>query len=181
MRMFSVATILTALFLSCSPSGDEPSFLERQRITIDSLENVLSSAEGELNEELGKRMVETYVVYADSFPADTLSPVYLFRAGDVARNLDGMEYYAIAYYVRVFQDYPEYSRAAEALFMTGITFDDAGDKERAAKTFEHFLATYPDHPWKNEAADMLRLARDTVELGDQVDAWLESSRKEEKQ
>src|SRR5690606_7599337 len=136
------------------------------------LESIVMEYTGEMDPELGWEITRAYVRFADSFPADSLTPMYLFRAGEVARHLDGKQLYAVTYFDRVYADYPDFSLAGQALFLIGVTFADMGDKERAAKTYRHFIDTYPEHPLRAEVETLLQLARDTVPLEMRVEGWL---------
>ncbi len=146
--------------------------------TIDSLESVLKSAEGELNEELAEQMVNEYQAYVETYPEDSASVYYAYKAGDISMNRDGKELYAISFYATVFEDYPEHSLAGQALFMTGMAFDKLNDKERSIATFEHFIESYPYHPWVPEAEQMIALQSEVDDLDVQVDQWLEKANSE---
>lgn len=180
-RFAAILTLwLIAVFaVSCESKGQENSpavdVRAQQIAVIDSLEAVLKAADGDLNVDLGMAMVSEYDAFTEAFPQDSMTIKYWYRAGEVSRNLPGRELYAIAYYSNIHQGFPDHKLADEAVFMTGVCFDQLGDKERATKTFTHFLETYPNHEWAAEAQEMLMLNSDTTDLDSQVNEWLEKA------
>lgn len=165
---------LMASMASCQPSTPEQSPREDAVAMIDSLESVLKAAEGDLDSALGLTMVRRYAEYATAYPEDTMALRYWYRAGEVARNIPGMELYAVTYYANIHQEHPEHALADEAIFMTGVSFDQLGDEERAKKTFTYFLDTYPEHPWASDARAMLDIY--SQPLDSQVQEWLEKAK-----
>ncbi|MDD4848380.1 MAG: tetratricopeptide repeat protein [Bacteroidales bacterium] len=98
-----------------------------------------------------QNMMEQYVSYADQFPDDSLSPEMMMRAADIAANLNQAGY-AITLYSRVFDNYPDFSRKPEALFMIAfVNENNIGDWDLAKEKYELFIQQYPDHPLTESA------------------------------
>lgn len=99
-----------------------------------------------LNESVATGVLLNYIKYADTFGSDTLSADFLFKAGDLANGLNRpME--AITYFDRLVKDYPEYKKAAAALFMKAFIYETRmDDSEKAKKAYSEFLEKYPEHP-----------------------------------
>lgn len=177
--IFTLVIVNTFSVASCQ-SGETADTDPRAQLTaqIDSLEGVLRNADGDLNPELAQAMVAKYERFATTFPEDSMTMKYWYRAGEVARNIPGNELYAITYYSNIHQTDPGNPLADEAVFMTGVCFDQVGDKERAFKTFSYFLEQYPDHEWSEEARELLILNTDTNDLEGRVGEWLEQAQEQ---
>lgn len=174
-KYFLLVLALSGGLISCQNAPEEVDHHAEMLAKTDSLQSLIDE-EGvmSMNVELGEAAMNAYADFAKAFPEDSLSPIYAYRAGSIALNVPQKEYYAVDYFVSVYQDYPEHPLAAQALFMTGVSFDQAQDKERASKTFKHFLEVFPEHPWASEAQAMLILNSDTVDLESQVESWLQT-------
>ncbi len=89
-------------------------------------------------------IVDLYEDYAQKYQDDTLSPEYLFRAGDVC-NGTGKYKEAVGYFGRV-QRYPNYAKLPAALFLQGfISENNLLDTAAARGYYEKFLSRFPDH------------------------------------
>lgn len=181
MRKFIVAFFMLSILaslVSCEHKESQPVDPKVElKSSIDSLEAVLKAAEGDLDENLGNQMIDAYIGYAKKFEADTASIVYWYKAGEIAQNIPGKELYAVSYFANIFEDHPNHVLAPQAVFLSGVAFDKLGDKERAARSFEHFLEAYPSHDWAPDAQAMLQMSTDTTDLDTQVKAWLENANK----
>lgn len=170
---------LTCVFVlvSCSENteNNQADFRVEQGGVIRNLESQLLAENGDLNEELGKQMIAAYVAYADSFPGDSITFYYWYKAGEVAQNIPGKELHAVTYFANIYETQPEHPLSAQALFLTGVAFDKLGDKERAAKSFQYFMDSYPEHAWFADAQAMLSMNQDTTDLDQQVKAWLKKA------
>jgi tetratricopeptide (TPR) repeat protein len=95
-------------------------------------------------------LIGMYVDYADQYQDDTLSPEYLFRAGDLS-IATGKFNQAQELLGRV-QRYPNYSKLPQVLFLQGFVAENhMQDTSMARQHYEKFLDTYPDHPLSNDA------------------------------
>ena len=88
-------------------------------------------------------------LYASISPQDANAPTYLFRAAETARSTQNFSK-ALSLYDVIYQKYPEYEKAPQALFLKGFTLDnDLKQHEQAKEIYESFLEKHPD----NEFAD----------------------------
>lgn len=89
-------------------------------------------------------IVALYEDYALKFQDDTLSPEYLYRAGDVCNGV-GRYKEAVGYFGRV-QRYPNYAKLPAALFLQGfISENNLQDTAAARRFYEKFLSRFPEH------------------------------------
>jgi outer membrane protein assembly factor BamD (BamD/ComL family) len=95
-------------------------------------------------------LISLYISYADQYQDDTLSPEYLFRAGDLSIGI-GKFNQAQDLLARV-QRYPNYGKLPQVTFLQGFVAENhMQDTAMARKHYEKFLDTYPDHPLSNDA------------------------------
>ncbi len=91
--------------------------------------------------DLVKRMSD----YVEKNPKDTISAMYLFKAGDLSRGLGKFDD-AINYWQMLIEKYPDYKRAPDALFLQAFTYEnDVKDLDKAKNLYETFLKKYPNH------------------------------------
>lgn len=149
-------------FFSCSSPREEA--LER----IAQLEQELKS-DSSLSPSADKAsaMMKAYTEFADTYPSDSLSSEYLFRAADLAQGIHH-EQAAVRMYERIRKDYPASKRAAAALFMEAFVLDyNLGEKDKAKRKYAEFIAAYPDHaltPSAKASLDQLNLGLTDEEL-----------------
>ena len=95
-------------------------------------------------------LVVMYLNYADQYQDDTLSPEYLFRAGDLSIGL-GKFTQAQDLLGRV-QRYENYRKLPQVTFLQGFVAENhQGDTATARVQYEKFLDKYPDHPLAKDA------------------------------
>lgn len=150
MKVFkTIGLLLIAglMFNACSnPKADK-------KATITSMEEELFSDESKMiNRTQADDLIALYVGYADEFPQDTESPEYLFKAGDMAMNLN-MPRKAIVVFDRILTDYPDFEKAPQCLFLKGYVYENnLGDLQTAKSIYEEFLVKYPDDEFADDAA-----------------------------
>ena len=167
MRKLSVIAALATVVACEQPKGPETS--------ISEMETEIHK-HAEMDTAIAKELTAAYEEYADQNPADTLSPLYLSRAADIYKEMDGKALKSVNVYNRIINEYPENPQSARAVFMIGYVFDEKlNDKERAAKSYEHFLEKYPDHALANDARSLLAIASDTLTDEELVAKWMEQA------
>lgn len=117
------------------------------------------------NPKNSKDFVKAAVALSDRNPADTLAADPLYKAAEVARGLNDSRQ-AADIYRKLYDRYPNYSKAPEALFMLAFTYDEnLKDYDRARATYEEFLAKHPDHFFAKDAPLMIKnLGKTSEEL-----------------
>lgn len=145
--------------MGCKPSNQSGS-ANPEKARIDSLENEMRLAHeknpGEPNLELAMYLAQAYQNYEADHPSDSLSAKYLFKAGQVIENVFDDRQRAGELYYSVFKKYPESNWAPYALFMTGNLFHTIKDTTHAVEMLQFFMAKYPDHKLKSDAAALVQ-------------------------
>jgi TolA-binding protein len=149
--------LLILSFFSCRPSQMQKKNPELER--IDSLESAMKKTEAAAAQEpdlnLAMHLAKAYQDYEAGHPDDTLSPGFLFRAGQVIENVFDDKARALELYYSVYRKYPKSSFAPYALFMTGNLHHSIRDSVNTVNMLNLFLAKYPGHPLKADAAAMI--------------------------
>jgi hypothetical protein len=157
-RLTAGRTLLFFLMLAaCKPSARV--MLNPEQTRIDSLETAMLSGDSAANSEpdlnLAMHLAKAYQDYEAGHPGDSLSPQYLFRAGQVIENVFDDKARALELYYDVYRKYPKSDKAPVALFMTGNLHHSIRDSANAVNMLNLFLNKYPRHPLRNDAAALI--------------------------
>ena len=122
---------------------------------IAKLEKVMLAPGGQLDTIKANELVRSYESFAEQFPKDTLTPRYLQKAGEISMNT-GKPMRSIEFFNRVLNDYPNYRKAPECLFMKAFVYETSlNDLKKAQETYLEFLRKYPKHDFADDAQAML--------------------------
>jgi hypothetical protein len=155
------ATLLTLIFI-CNLGCKQGKHTDEnpEIVYIDSLENAMKIASeknpGEPDKNLAMYLAKAYQTYEVKHNSDSLSPAYLFKAGQVIENVFDDKPRAAELYFSVFKKYPKSPSAPYALFMTGNLYHTIKDTTHAVEMLQFFLAKYPDHKLKLDAAALIK-------------------------
>ncbi len=87
--------------------------------------------------------VTAYLKFAGNFPTDSMAPVCLFNAANIAMSLNQYQR-AINIYDTISTKYPTFKRAADCLFIRGFIYDDKlKDTARARVMYQQVIDKYP--------------------------------------
>ncbi|MBK0403296.1 hypothetical protein I5M27_09885 [Adhaeribacter sp. BT258] len=154
---------LPILFLAACNKGTEKAKLTPRETAvqrIDSLENqIKASIQKEENPDITLSMhaIKNYQFFANDFPKDTLSPIYLFKAGQLYEGVLRDFPKAAEMYAQAYEDYPEFKNRPMMLFHEGNAYAEAQDTARASLKLKEFIRTYQDHPFNDDAQGLLKL------------------------
>ena len=99
---------------------------------------------GKLNVKAAKNYVNDCEAFALIAPKDSLSPEYLFKAGEVAHTIKSYDK-TFELYDWILEKYPDYKKTPTALFLKGYILDNELKKYKdAEKIYNEFLQRYPD-------------------------------------
>ena len=128
---------------------------EKLQKEITAAEMELSAANDALPSfERADSLVSMYINYAEQYKDDTLSPSYLFKAGELCMKVQRYRE-AVSYFNQV-QRYKNFNRLPEALFFQGYLYDSQlQDTAQARKYYEQFVSQYPQHDLADDATHLL--------------------------
>ena len=154
----TLLTLISLTFWTCKPGKINTRNPELTR--IDSLETEMRKANEKdpTNPDLKLAMylAKAYQDYEAGHPEDSLSPKFLFKAGNVIENVFDDKGRAAELYFDVFKKYPKSKAAPYALFMTGNLYHTVRDTTRAVEMLQFFMAKYPEHKLKMDAAQLIK-------------------------
>lgn len=122
---------------------------------IDTIEHQLFNEKAStINTVKAKKLVEKYMLYANTFPEDSLAPEYLYKASDISMNLN-QPGQTISIYNRLINKYAGYKNIPTCYFLKAFVYDDQlKDYTKAKKFYQLYLDKYP----KGEFADDAHMA-----------------------
>lgn len=141
---------LSVLLFAFSCSGPEP----KSGPTIEELETELYDNEKIFTEEGKKKaqdLVRLYMTYAEQNPEDSLSPVYLFKAGDITMNL-GDPGKAIGIFNKIIYSFPDFKKVPECHFLVAYIYENnLQNYGKATELYRQFIEKYPDSEFADDA------------------------------
>lgn len=143
--------IVLSVFLSaCTPNK------EKLNKSIANHEATVINDQLGLVDSIANKLVMEYVEYADLYPEDSKSPVYLYKAADLSNGL-GMPLNAIKLYERVYADFNAYEKAPLCLFISGFIYENqVRNMDKAREKYELFLEKYPEHQLRHDVEVTLK-------------------------
>ncbi|MFM2306311.1 MAG: hypothetical protein RLZZ367_980 [Bacteroidota bacterium] len=138
---FVLAVSMLMLLAACNPKH------EWMKRSIEKQENAVNeiAKTGKVDSIAVTALVKDYEAFADAYPTDTLSAIYLFKAADFYRYLH-QPLHSIQLYSRVYDNFPTFGRRPYALFLQGFIYENEANNPHAAKAmYEKFLQEYPNH------------------------------------
>jgi outer membrane protein assembly factor BamD (BamD/ComL family) len=145
MMRFALLLMLGSVLMSCQSQREKDLKAVRQS------ENELFSEGGMVDRTRVAPLLDKYVQFADNYPDDTLAPAFLFKAGDMAMNTN-RSVQAIQFYNRIIEEYPDYPKVPEAMFLKGYVYENnLGRLDKAQEIYEEFIARFPDNDFADDA------------------------------
>jgi outer membrane protein assembly factor BamD (BamD/ComL family) len=149
MRLIQLPFILSALILLASCGSESQKALD----AIRQAESQLYPDSTMMPDvEKARNIITLYSDYAVKYPTDSLSPGFLFKAGDISSKINETAK-AIEYFGTLTSTYPDHPNASYALFLQGFIYENqVGDPAKAKPYYEQFLSKYPDHQLAQDVA-----------------------------
>lgn len=155
---------IVILFTACQSERDK-AFNE-----IKKKEAILAADSLQLNDSLAYVLTKDYEAFSKKFPADKYAPEFLFKAADIA---NGMENYgkSIELFNLIADQYPDFNKAAESLFLCAFIYEQAGNVVLAEKYYKEVIARYPKSELKAQSeASIKNLGKSPEELVKEFEA-----------
>ena len=138
---------LVALMASCSQQPNREESLKE----ISTADSTFTSNANKMaiNPAEASHRISPYTQFVDRFPSDSLAPIFLLKAGDIAAHTANTDT-AIMLYDRAISDYAAFPHIDEAYFCKAWTLESAERYAEAKEAFEIFVEKYPAHPLAND-------------------------------
>jgi outer membrane protein assembly factor BamD (BamD/ComL family) len=169
-KFIYLAFIIAGLY-SCNNTKKETEINKiknmESKLYSDSTKSIMTSATNDL--------ILEYAKFSNTFPDDSLSPEYLFRAGELSRAVN-MSRQAILYYDKITYTYPKYRKVAVCFFLEGFVYENQmNDLINAKKFYKLFITKYPTHPLVKDAKILIE------NLGKSPEELIQNFEEKEKQ
>jgi TolA-binding protein len=140
------------------------SSIEIMRQRINGLEDTLFNDE-KLDFKKGRRAIRLYQDFVDNFPADSLSPEYLFKAAEIADNIGSHEQ-SLLLYNNCYLKYKRFVFRPECIFRQGNIYQfKVNDISKAREMYQQVIDEYPQSKMAIEAkAAMASIGKSDTEL-----------------
>lgn len=120
---------------------------------------------GRIEYRVANNFITSTELYALILPQSDKTPDMLYKGAEIARSIRSFDK-ALGLYAQINEQYPESSRAPQALFMRAFTMDSDLRRFDGAKVlYEQFIAEYPDDDFVDDAEILLEnLGKDDEEI-----------------
>jgi TolA-binding protein len=124
---------------------------------IDTLaKGIFDLSSGRVNRRTANNFVESCDLYSIILPNDPQSPALLHKGGEAARATRAFKT-ALDIYGRIYDRYPDFEKAPQALFLKAFTLDnDLQRYDEARELYEIFLAKYPNDDFADDTEFLLK-------------------------
>jgi TolA-binding protein len=104
-----------------------------------------------LDAAVANEAIRAYSEFAFSFPEDSSSADYLFKAGEVATSIGNYQQ-ALIYYKTINDKYPKFNLVVESLYLQGFIYDNyMNDDNNAREIYTKLIKDYPQHKLAEDA------------------------------
>lgn len=150
-------TIFYLFMSSCSNNEqkeqravDKPASRETNLKRIKNLEAEMKKS-NDLSTATAGLAIKAYTDFVLIFPDDSLSPDFLFKAGQIA-TVTKQYPQALSYYKNITDKYPAFKYKQESLYLQGFILDNyVNDDAKAKIIYEEVISKYPGSTYANDA------------------------------
>jgi TolA-binding protein len=172
LKVLSVAVMITAA-VSCGTNQEKHETIPAARKTDpkESLLKQIYDNEAKMHKSMvldpntAAIAVKAYDDYAKYYPNDSLTPDFLFKAGEIS-TANQQYKQALSYYQAISTKYPDFKLQAESLYLQAYLLDNFLNDDAAAKPiYEEVIRKYPKLPYASDAkAAIKNLGKSDEEL-----------------
>lgn len=106
-----------------------------------------------VNKELAERAINAFNTYASECKNDSLAPIFLLKAGQVAQSIGNFRQAQILF-KKCADDFLNFKNRGAALFLLAQLYDNANmlNNEAEAKIlYQQIIKEYPKTPWERDS------------------------------
>lgn len=111
-----------------------------------------------VNPDVAARAIIAFFNYANLCKNDSLAPVFLIKAGQVAQSIGKFDQ-AQTFFTKCKDDFPKFKNRGAALFLLAQLFDDASklnNEENASKIYKQIIKEYPNSTFAEDSKACLK-------------------------
>lgn len=178
-----VALIVFFLFYNCSGNKTEttkeetvktetvqnPSLTNDCRtLYLDAIKNdsiILSATQ--IDVTVANKAIKAFADFAQYCNTDSLAPVFLLKAGQIAQSINNMPQAKISY-EKVIEDFPNFKNRGAAMFLLAQLYDEPqylNNEDKALELYNRIISLYGGTEWAANAAaarDLLGKSDDQI-------------------
>lgn len=158
---------IASVLFSCSGNTEkDKSEKDKLLMKIKESEKVMySDSLSDLNVSVANNAITQYSLFANTYPEDSSSAEYLFRAAELCKALNKGQL-SLNYYEKVENEYPTFAKMPLVIFMQGFVNENLlKDIEKAKLHYQRYIDKYPNSPLSNDLKTMiLNLGKSDEEL-----------------
>jgi len=145
------AFIFVLVFLACNSTQSKHELSKEDYFSkIDSIEKKIRQMQI-IDNATGTNAIAAYTNYAQQFPNDSITPDYLFKAGEIASSVrQGQR--AIDIYNSIYEKYPSYKKVHYCLFLQAFIYEtQLNNIEKARVLYNKVIEKYPNESIAHDA------------------------------
>ena len=106
-----------------------------------------------VNNNIAEQAINAFYEFASNCKTDTLAPVFLLKAGQVAQSINKYTQ-AQSFFIKCTDEFPNFKNRGAALFLLAQLYDNASmlNNESEARTiYEQIIREYPKSPFADDS------------------------------
>jgi TolA-binding protein len=127
---------------------------ECRTLYLDALKNdSIILAATEVDPKVGNKAIKAFADFAFYCPNDTLAPVFLLKAGQIASSINNIPQAQICF-EKCYKDFPDFRNRGAAMFLLAQLYDEANllnDEEKARELYSKIIGEFPRTEWAAQA------------------------------
>lgn len=116
------------------------------------LDNILLKATV-VNNNIAEQAIKAFYEFASNCKTDTLAPVFLVKAGQVAQSINKYTQ-AQSFFVKCNEEFPKFKNRGAALFLLAQLYDNStmlNNESEARTIYEQIIREYPKSPFADDS------------------------------
>ena len=127
---------------------------ECRTLYLDALKNdSIILAATEVNPEVGNKAIKAFADFSFYCPNDTLAPIYLLKAGQIASSINNLPQAQICF-EKCYKDFPKFKNRGAAMFLMAQLYDEVNllnDEDKARELYGKIINAFPNTEWAQQA------------------------------
>lgn len=157
---------VTITLISCGGSGDESKAVEIKKDSLvvndgncetyyqdaKKMDEILMK-ETSVKKDLAAKSINAFNLYASHCKNDSLAPIFLLKAGQVAQSVGDFKQAEILLN-ECNTAFPKFRNRGAVLFILAQLYDDVAminNEDKAKAIYEEIIQSYPNSPWARDA------------------------------
>ena len=129
---------------------------ECRTLYLDAIKNdSIILAATEVNPTVANKAIKAFADFAYYCPNDTLAPVFLLKAGQIAASINNLPQAQICF-ERCYKDFPNFNNRGAAMFLLAQLYDEVtqlNDEDKARELYGKIINSFPNTEWAKNAND----------------------------